>query len=340
MLVWQAVGFYVVLFSAGMASIPGRSTRPPRSTGRARVTLFFRVTLPLLWDTLQVAWVYLGHRGVRRVRARRRCSRWTSGGPDGATTVLAMEIYRNAFVYSKYGYASAMGVALFFLTLTFAALTLRLTKRRERRVLMKPQSTLPPTRRRYREDRRPVRRRRAGAQGRGSEVRLFAGLGHRRRSPIWAVIVIVPILWTFLAVVQEHHARSSAARGRCPAELRSENFGRAWTKAHVGRYFLNSVIVVSFSTFGTMLLGSMAAYVLARYKFWGNRAIYLPVRLRAGLPDLPGAGAAVLRRQEPGPAGHPHRPGPGLHRLLAAVHGLLPGRVLQDAADVGGRGGG
>lgn len=35
-LVWQAVGFYVVLFSAGMASIPGRSTRRPRWTGRAR----------------------------------------------------------------------------------------------------------------------------------------------------------------------------------------------------------------------------------------------------------------------------------------------------------------
>ena len=37
---------------------------------------------------------------------------------------------------------------------------------------------------------------------------------------------------------------------------------------------LNSVFVVACSTAGTMLLGSMAAYVLARYKFPGNRAIY------------------------------------------------------------------
>jgi N-acetylglucosamine transport system permease protein len=42
----------------------------------------------------------------------------------------------------------------------------------------------------------------------------------------------------------------------------------------VGRYFLNSIIVVAFSTFGTMLLGSMAAYVLARYRFVGNRIVY------------------------------------------------------------------
>jgi N-acetylglucosamine transport system permease protein len=40
-----------------------------------------------------------------------------------------MEIYRNAFVYSKYGYASAMGVALFFLTITFAVLALRVSRR-------------------------------------------------------------------------------------------------------------------------------------------------------------------------------------------------------------------
>ncbi len=60
-----------------------------------------------------------------------------------------------------------------------------------------------------------------------------------------------------------------------PGAFRIENWSRAWTKAHIGRYFLNSVIVVvACSIFGTMLLGSMAAYVLARYKFCGNRLIY------------------------------------------------------------------
>ncbi|MBO4165394.1 MULTISPECIES: carbohydrate ABC transporter permease [Micromonospora] len=127
-LVWQAVGFYVVLFSAGMASIPGEIYEAAEMDGASKVMLFFRVTLPLLWDTLQVAWVYLGIAAFDAFAIVAVLS-VDSGGPDGATTVLAVEIYRNAFVYSKYGYASAMGVALFFLTLTFAALTLRLTKR-------------------------------------------------------------------------------------------------------------------------------------------------------------------------------------------------------------------
>ncbi|MEO3818706.1 sugar ABC transporter permease [Plantactinospora sp. B24E8] len=127
-LVWQAVGFYVVLFSAGMASIPTEIYEAAELDGASRITMFFRVTIPLLWDTLQVAWVYLGIAAFDCFAIVAVLS-VDSGGPDGATTVLAVEIYRNAFVYSRYGYASAMGVALFFLTITFAALTLRVSKR-------------------------------------------------------------------------------------------------------------------------------------------------------------------------------------------------------------------
>ena len=99
-------------------------------------------------------------------------------------------------------------------------------------------------------------------------------------------------------------ARSSPARGRCPTQLRFDNWARAWTKAHIGRYFLNSVVVVAVSLVGTMLLGSMAAYVLARYEFRGQPVHLLPVRRRHDVPGLPGPGAAVLRGQEPRPAGH------------------------------------
>ena len=59
-MIWQAVGFYVVLFSAGMASIPKELFEAAALDGADRSTLFFKVTLPLLWDTLQVGWIYLG----------------------------------------------------------------------------------------------------------------------------------------------------------------------------------------------------------------------------------------------------------------------------------------
>ena len=127
-LIWQAIGFYVVLFSAAMGSIPSEIYEAAALDGATRFTLFFRVTIPLLWGTVQVAWVYLG------IAAFDACPLVNimsvdRGGPDGATSVLSMMIYRNTFELSTVGYASALGVVLFFLTLTFAALTLRVTRR-------------------------------------------------------------------------------------------------------------------------------------------------------------------------------------------------------------------
>lgn len=127
-LVWQAIGFYVVLFSAGMGSIPGEVYEAAALDGASRITLFYRITVPLLWNTIQVAWVYLGIAAFDAFALVNIMS-VDRGGPDGATSVLAMMIYRNAFEYSQAGYASALGVVLFFLTLTFAALTLRVTRR-------------------------------------------------------------------------------------------------------------------------------------------------------------------------------------------------------------------
>lgn len=127
-LVWQAVGFYVVLFSAGMAAIPKELHEAAQIDGAGKATSFFHVTLPLLRHTVQVGWVYLGVAAFDAFSIVFVLSA-EHGGPDYSTTVLANEVYRNAFGYAKFGYASAIGVALFFCTLTFAALTLRLTRR-------------------------------------------------------------------------------------------------------------------------------------------------------------------------------------------------------------------
>ncbi len=127
-MVWQAVGFYVVLFSAGMSAIPRDVFEAAALDGASRFRLFFSITLPLLWDTLQVGWVYLGITAFDGFALVQVLS-VNLGGPDNSTTVLPLEIWRNAFNFSKFGYASAMGVALFFMTITFAALTLRVTRR-------------------------------------------------------------------------------------------------------------------------------------------------------------------------------------------------------------------
>ncbi|MBB5080549.1 carbohydrate ABC transporter permease [Nonomuraea endophytica] len=127
-MVWQAVGFYVVLFSAGLASIPNDMFEAAQIDGAGRISLFFRITLPLLWDTVQVAWVYLGVLALD-VFAIVWVMTDQHGGPDFSTTVMAAEIYRNAFQYFRFGYASALGVIMFFFTVGFAILSLRLSRR-------------------------------------------------------------------------------------------------------------------------------------------------------------------------------------------------------------------
>jgi N-acetylglucosamine transport system permease protein len=105
------------------------------------------------------------------------------------------------------------------------------------------------------------------------EVNFFSSLAHIALA-VWAVAVIAPLLWTALAAFKTNTEIFIGSPFALPESFGFDAFKRAWTDANIGRYFLNSVFVVTFSTAGTMIFGSMAAYVLARYKFVGNRFIY------------------------------------------------------------------
>ncbi|WP_430503054.1 carbohydrate ABC transporter permease [Micromonospora trifolii] len=89
----------------------------------------------------------------------------------------------------------------------------------------------------------------------------------------WAVVTALPLLW---AVVSSFKTDDEILNEpwSLPAAPQFDNWSRAWTQASIGRYFLNSVIVVGGALALTMLLGSLVAYALARYEFRGNRFIY------------------------------------------------------------------
>ena len=90
---------------------------------------------------------------------------------------------------------------------------------------------------------------------------------------IWSLTVLFPLLWliyTSFKTDQEIFFNPWAL----PTRLQVDNFVRAWVKSRVGQYFFNSLFVVIPSLFLTLLLSSMAAYVLARFSFPGNRLIF------------------------------------------------------------------
>ncbi|SDJ59813.1 N-acetylglucosamine transport system permease protein [Nonomuraea maritima] len=98
------------------------------------------------------------------------------------------------------------------------------------------------------------------------------GLSHVALA-VWALLIILPLVWTFLASFK-NNTEIFGDPLQLPGELRLDAWGRAWDKAHIGRYMFNTVIVVFFGTAGTMLFGAMAAYVLARFSFAGSKLIY------------------------------------------------------------------
>ncbi|MCA1222968.1 carbohydrate ABC transporter permease [Streptomyces sp. 8L] len=129
-LMWSQVGFFVVLFSAGMASIPKDFYEAALLDGAGRATTFFRITLPLLWDTVQSGWVYMGVLALGAESfAVTQIMTVGPGGPADSTNVLSLYVYQKAFRDGQAGYATAVGVVLLLVTLVFAGGVLRLGRR-------------------------------------------------------------------------------------------------------------------------------------------------------------------------------------------------------------------
>jgi N-acetylglucosamine transport system permease protein len=126
--VWSGVGFYMVLFSAAMQSIPRDIYEAALLDGASRVHTFFRVTLPLLRDTVSVAWVYLGFIALD-MYALVYVMTPDQGGPNHTSEIFASVINFTAFQRGQYGYACAMAVALAIFTILLAAAQLRITRR-------------------------------------------------------------------------------------------------------------------------------------------------------------------------------------------------------------------
>ncbi|MFD7507038.1 carbohydrate ABC transporter permease [Streptomyces sp. NPDC001700] len=127
-MVWANVGFYVVLFSAGMSAIPRDYYEAALLDGANRVHTFFRITLPLLWDTVQTGWIYMGIIALDAF-AVVQIMTIGPGGPADSTQVLGFYVYTKTFSDGQAGRATTIGVAMLIVTLIFAVAVGRLGRR-------------------------------------------------------------------------------------------------------------------------------------------------------------------------------------------------------------------
>jgi N-acetylglucosamine transport system permease protein len=90
---------------------------------------------------------------------------------------------------------------------------------------------------------------------------------------IWAILVIVPLLWTLMTSFKTT-SEIFKSPFNLPATLQFGNYIEAWNTAGIGKFFFNTIFVVGSALILVMLLGSMCAYILARFDFPGNRVVY------------------------------------------------------------------
>ncbi|MDU4696483.1 MULTISPECIES: carbohydrate ABC transporter permease [Paenibacillus] len=122
MTLWADIGYNIVLFIAGLDSIPDMYYEAARLEGAGRWRIFFQITLPLLRRTLLFVSVTTV---VSYFQAFPQFQIMTKGEPFNETRVLALHIYDQAFSSSNMGYASAMATVFLMIILLITVLQLR-----------------------------------------------------------------------------------------------------------------------------------------------------------------------------------------------------------------------
>lgn len=126
--VWRQVGYVMILYLAGLKNVDPSLVEAAIVDGAGRFTLFRRVILPLLAPVTTIVIVISI---IDSLRSFDLVSIMTAGGPAGRTQVLANMMYQEAFLNYKMGYAAAIAVVLFGLSLIFIAFYLRRTIKQE-----------------------------------------------------------------------------------------------------------------------------------------------------------------------------------------------------------------
>ena len=109
-LVWQAIGYYMVMYMSGMSAIPEDLYEAASLDGSSEINTFFTVTLPLIWTNIRttltfyiISTINLSFLFVQIM---------TDGGPNGKTEVFLNYMYKQAYGNGAYGYGMAISFVL------------------------------------------------------------------------------------------------------------------------------------------------------------------------------------------------------------------------------------
>ncbi len=123
--IWWTNGFNVLLFIAGLRTIPAELYEAASLDGATTWQRFWRVTWPLLWP---VTALILTLQLILQLKIFDQIYLLSGGGPFNSSFVLLLKVYREAFQLNNGGYASAVATVLFLLIVTVSILQFQLLR--------------------------------------------------------------------------------------------------------------------------------------------------------------------------------------------------------------------
>lgn len=126
--IWQSLGFYIVLYIAGLQALPADVLEAATVDGATSRQRFFRVTLPLLGPSITTCIFMSLTNGLKVFDI---ILALTKGGPGASTYSVTLQIYKEAFQNNNYGLGSAESIVYFLVVLVVTQLVLKMFSSRE-----------------------------------------------------------------------------------------------------------------------------------------------------------------------------------------------------------------
>lgn len=124
-MVWQAVGYYMVMYIAGMDGISPELYEVAELEGAGRIQEFFQITLPLIWPTVRTTIIFFILSTLNM--SFQFVTVMTNGEPQGHSEVLLSYVNKQAFGNANFGYAMSASVVIFVCLFVMAVTAQKLT---------------------------------------------------------------------------------------------------------------------------------------------------------------------------------------------------------------------
>ena len=238
---WRNLGALMIIFLAGLQTIPAEVKEASEVDGAGSWQRFRFITLPMLRPTLLFGAVITS---IGYLQFFEEAFVMTRGGPLDSTRSVTFFTY-DQFGFGNYGLASAASYLLFLAVVVFTLIQFRLLGDREDKSTTAVQPTLAAT-----------------------TARLYVVL------TVGLVLMVLPFVWMVLSSLKTDAEVIATPPTWWPHDITLDNYRTLFTKLDFPRYFLNSVIVAGAVTIGNMVFCSMLGYALAKLEFPGKKVVF------------------------------------------------------------------